>query len=176
MVDAWTDVSSGWIWAGVTAVAVVIFLFTIFGRGAEQAPKQARKRTGFDMPIREAVNHLVSTVPHSFDSADKAECHFFSELYKLMCEGRLPVIGARDEGTPPRRLSRRECRRHKPKVTRVAPNPTCPDGVRFDLLDRKLEPLTLVEWKSFPGFTGLRVRSSNLLGMYPQNKTSGIGE
>ena len=40
-------------------------------------------------------------------------------------------------------------------------------------LDRKVKEITLVGWKSFPGLTGLRVRRSNLLGMYPQNKSSG---
>ena len=108
------------------AAAALPFMFMDNIRGR-------KLRRSFDMPIREAINHLVYTVPHSSDSADKAERFFFGSLYTLMCEGKLPVIGARGESAPPRRLSRRECRRHKPIVANVPPSPTSPDGVRFDL-------------------------------------------
>ena len=175
LVDALIVGFPGWGW-GVIAAASLGVLIGMYWQDAERRFKRAQKRTDFDMPIREAVNHLVSTVPHSFDSADKAERFFFDRLYTLMCEGKLPVIGARVEGDRPRRLKRRQCRRYKPIAINVPRSPTSPDGVRFDLLDRKVESLSLVEWKSFPGFTGLRVRSANLYGMYPQNRASEGGE
>ena len=92
----------------------------------------------------------------------------FNALYNQMCKGKLPVIGSWGEGTPPRRIEARRCRRLMPVATIIPRNPTTPQGVRFDLVDKSSMAM-LVEHDKPVGFTGLRVRSRDLYRLWPQD-------
>ena len=89
-------------------------------------------------------------------------------LHKAMCEGRLPVIGSKGEGDPPKKINPRKCRSVKPTKVVIPANPSAPQGVRFDLIDESALPEPLVETDEPMGFTGLRVRSDDLYGLWPK--------
>ena len=111
---------SAWTWWGIaflgaTALAADTYRpKVLFARGLDS----------FDMPVQGALNHLIETVPHSFDSSGKAERHFFRALHEQMCAGKLPVIGSKGEGTPPERVSARRCRKLTPQEVAVPANPS----------------------------------------------------
>ena len=124
----------------------------------------------FDIPIRNAIDHLVQTVPHSFNQGGNAGHHAFHALYNEMRAGNLPVIGTKSEFNAPKRISTRKCKKLKPSPVLIPDNPASPYGERFDLIDDKLFRLEpLVEHNGPFGFTGLRVRSKDLYRMWPEN-------
>ncbi len=125
------------------------------------------RRRLFDMPIQEAVDHYVRTFPHSY--RDGADQHAFEVLHKAMCGGKLPVVGSRGEDAPPKRISARRCKRLKPIRTLLPKNRASPQGVRFDLMESVEATEPLEENTDFLGYTGLRVRSSDLYRLWPKD-------
>ena len=126
----------------------------------------------FDVSIQLAVNHLVGTFPHSFNSSGSAERHAFQALYEAMCAGKLPVIGTEGEFNTPKRIRTRKCKRLRPIEVAVPPNPASPCGVRFHLIDESISIEPLVEHSGPFGLTGLRVRSKDLYHIWPKNQPS----
>ena len=133
--------SAGWQGALVGAGTVMVFLF-VAANIARLLPF-IRARTlpfssggaSFDTPIRQAIEHLIQTIPHSFNNLTGAERMAFDALYEEMCDGRLSVVGSCGEGRAPQRISARRCNRLKPTATVIPRNPTSPQGKRFDLVD-----------------------------------------
>ena len=117
----------------------------------------------FDVPIRDAVNHLVETNTHTFNSSGGAERYAFEALYKEMCAGRLSVIGMKGDFDAPERISACKCKKLRTDVV------LSPNGVIFSLIDQSKVPKPLVEFRGPPGFIGLRVRSEDLYGIWPRN-------
>ena len=123
----------------------------------------------FDVPILDAINHLVQTTPHSYQRSGQAELHFFRVLHRQMCSGALPVVGMQGEEGLPKRISRRQCKRLMPQEVVIPPNPTSPYGRRFSLIDSNIPS---------ERYLGLRVRSRDLYRMWPKNqafRTQGVG-
>ena len=137
------------------------------GEAGTDAASAEGDDTAFDLPIRDAIYQLIETVPHSFDSSGRAERHFFQVLYQQMCTGALPVIGSREEGSPPECISAGQCRALTPQEVVVPANPSAPHGVRFDLFDMSVAPEPGVEYRPV-GFSGLRIRSRDLYRIWPQ--------
>ena len=127
-----------------------------------------RDRRSFDTPIREAVDHYVRTFPHSYK--DGADQHAFEVFHKAMCNGELPVMGAKDEDAAPERLSTQQCKLLKPIMACVPKNWASPQGVRFDLFESVGPSPPLEESAGFLGYTGLRVRSADLYRLWPKNR------
>ena len=96
--------------------------------------------------------------------------HAFESLHKAMCDGTLRVIGSKGEGRSPKRISSRKCKRLKPTKVVIPANRSAPRGVRFDLINKSEVPTPLVETDKPIGFTGLRVRSDDLYGLWPKNQ------
>lgn len=167
-----TRTTDAWVMGGLTALLVVALGLFIVGlvrmyRGGRKG-KTKVAAPPFDTPIREAIDHYVRTFPHSY--RDGADQHAFEVLHRAMCAGKLPVVGAKGEDAPSKLISARRCKRLKPMRTIVPKNWATPQGVRFDLVEgvETIEPL--VESDSFPGYTGLRVRSADLYGLWPENR------
>ena len=131
---------SDW-WAVLIDPANILYALAAISLGASaflwwKEREQARVRY-FDMPIRDAINHLARTTPHSFDSSGKVERHFFNLIHKQMCDGGLLVIGTEGEASTPKRIKARKCKNLKPVEVVIPVNPTSPDGVRFSLVDNQ---------------------------------------
>ena len=118
----------------------------------------------FDVSIRQAIYHLIETTPHSYTQSSLAEREALNNLYKAMCDGRLPVIGKEGDFMMPRRISRWECRRLKPMEVVVNATEAAPDGVRFSLILDKTEDGHKVELE----LCDLRVRSRDLYAVWPK--------
>ena len=71
-------------------LSVVCLLWLAFLVYRDEVQKRVRY---FDMPIRDAVDHLVRTVPHSFNNSGDADRHFLDLMHRQMCSGRLLAIG-----------------------------------------------------------------------------------
>ncbi len=167
---AWPNVSAGTWWLVAGALAFFWLLATYRNEirlGFQKWKIPAKDLHSFDMPIREAVDHYVRTFPHSY--RDGADRHAFEVLHKAMCTGKLPVIGTKGERGMPKRLSLRQCRRLKPIRIFVPKNPASPQGVRFDLIDEAVVTDPLAETEEPIGYTGLRVRSSDLYRLWPKD-------
>lgn len=139
-----------------------------FKRKRAQRHARSEEFSSFDVPIRKAIDHYVSTEPHSYTS--NAELHAFRALHRAMREGVLRVVGSKGEGGIPREISARECRRLTPIMVIVPRLPASPDGVRLDLIDESIGIEPGVEYDDPIGFSGLRVRSNDLYRIWPKNK------
>lgn len=156
-------------WVVLAAIALAVIAVPLMFR---HAIKNWRMNRTFDVPIRDAIEHLAHTIPHSFNSSERAERHMFQVLYNEMCNGNLPVVGAKGDGRAPKRISARECKKLKPREVVVPVSPAAPHGVRFDLVDESSVPEPLVEFSGPFGFSGLRVRSRDLYRIWPKNQQS----
>ena len=162
--ETWFPIGD-WRWAVGAGVAV----FVAFAVHLHKQWRDARKSPrSFDTPIAEAVEHYVRTVPHSY--RDGADHHAFEVLHKAMSAGKLPVVGIRGEDASSERISARKCKRLEPRIVVVPRNRATPQGVRFDLMEEVGEIEPLVESRGFSGYTGLRVRSSDLYRLWPNGQ------
>lgn len=154
------------LWLRITVV-VMLGLAAIPLMFRHEIKGWGRPHRYFDVPIREAIDHYVRTFPHSF--RDGADLHAFEVLHRAMCNGTLPVVGTKGEGASLERISTRRCKRLTPMRVIVPTNPASPHGIRFDLMEdvETIEPL--VESDSFPGYTGLRVRSTDFYRLWPKD-------
>ena len=137
------------------------------------ASKDRKKRrfSDFDMPILAAIEHMMQTVTHSWDSPDKAERFFFRAIHAQMCAGRLRVIGAEAPGGPLRRIRKKELAGLTPVPMNVPPSDTAPHGVRFDLIDEARLGGPDKHKGPLPGFFDLRVRSKDLYRLWPRTRS-----
>ena len=127
----------------------------------------------FDIPIRDAIRHVIHTTPHSYQTAQMATDHYFEVLYDKMCSGEIGVAGRKGEDGKLNPIKKRECKRHRPSPAVVPPNPSAPEGVRYCLVART-RPLTLspLQDAPFDGFTDLRVRSQDLYKHWPKTQST----
>ena len=163
--EAFTTTTDDWIRAGLWALLIVCIIFLSVGlirmfcssRGGAaktteppELPKHDETVVpeelaepgeddfrSFDVEIRDAVNHLVETSAHTFNSSGGAERQAFRALHKEMCADKLSIIGMQGDFNAPERISARECRELKPREVVVPPNPTSHNGVLFALIDEK---------------------------------------
>ena len=150
----------------IVLAAIAVPMMFYGGRKAENRPaKQARKYDDFDMPILAAIEHMVQTVAHSWDSIDKTEEAFWHAIHKQMVAGRLRVIGAEAPGEEIKRIRKKQLIGLIPVPMRVPPSEIAPHGVRFDLID-EAKPKT--HQGHFQGFYDLRVRSRELYRLWPR--------
>lgn len=125
----------------------------------------------FDLPIRRAVDHVIETSKHSYNSQSGAVRMALQVLHEAMCDGRLPVVGSWGEGSPPQLIDQQECQQMRPVAVVVPANPTVPNGIRFDLVDKATsENPPLHEIHEPARFTALRVRSKDFYGLWPPLK------
>lgn len=137
---------------------------------------EARLFPPFDTPIRDAIHHVVSTVPLSFDRQSRAEYAAFERLHECMCSGELPVKGAPTEGEKLQKIPRSKCKELKPVETVVPRSLAAPEGVRFSLHRRQCieelqdNPITreLAPGTDFIEYSGLMVRSCDLYRLWPK--------
>ena len=143
------------------------------------ASKDRKKRrfSDFDMPILAAVEHMVQTVSHTWDSPDKAERAFFRSLHTQMRAGRLRVIGAEVPDGPLRRISKKKLGSLSPVPRNVPPSDTAPHGVSFVLIDEARLAPPDKQKGPLPGFFDLRLRSKDLYRLWPRTRAQkGGGE
>ena len=148
------------------------FAFWHIARACVRAIMMWRAYRTFNVPIREAIEHHIKTVPSTWDSSGKSHQAAFGALHKEMCTGRLPVVGAKEEGGVTRRIPPKRCRELRTAMTVVPPGPAAPDGVRFDLYEKWDEEAMMsgqLDPSSSPPlrFTGLRVRRVDLHYLWP---------
>ncbi len=125
----------------------------------------------FDMPIRDAILHLLSTEPHSYNGSRLAEGKAFDEIHKLMCAGKLSVVGADSDFKPPRRIKPKECKQLFPSEVVVPLNETTPDGVLYALIDHRDGDEHPVRY-----YCALRVRSKQFYKHWPKVKVNGAAK
>ena len=129
------------------------------------------------MPILSAIEHMVQTVAHSWDSPDKAERAFFRSIHTQMRAGRLRVVGAEVPDGPLRRIGKRKIAKLTPVPMNVPQSDTAPHGVSFVLIDEAKLPEPDKQQGSLPGFFDLRVRSKDLYRLWPRTRSQkGGGE
>ena len=160
------------VWFGICGSAIlgIIFLWL-----HERYWVKPRVRVHFDMPILAAIEHMMQTVPHSWDSPDKAERFFFRAIHKQMKAGRLRVMGAEAPGGEVRRIRKKQLSSLTPVPTNVPESETTPYGVRFDLIDEAKLGKPRVQSGSFPGFFDLRLRSKDLYRLWPRTRSQDGG-
>ena len=152
---------------GAGAVMVLLFVGTNIVRLLPSIRARKLRWESFDIPIREAVDHYVRTFPHSYK--DGADRHAFEVLHKAMCNGKLPVVGAKGEESPSELIAAQRCKRLKPRMVLVPKNWASPQGVRFDLFENVGPSQPLEESDGLSVYTGLRVRSTDLYGLWPKD-------
>ena len=127
--------------------------------------------SSFDLPLHRAVDHVVQTSQHSYNSSSGAERMALQALHEAMCQGRLEVVGSWGEGSPPQLIDQQECQQMQLVAVCVPANPTVPNGIRFDLVDKAtLENPPLHEIHGPSSLTALRVRSNDFYGLWPPLK------
>ena len=158
------------IWSFIVHRGMVKSLWRRRDGAAGVAPEQADDFSDYDVPVRDAIEHVVAMSAHTFNNSGDADRQAFEALHKEMCADRLPVIGALGDFNAPERVSARKCRELKPRPVIVPRNPTSPNGMLFALVDEtRIDVTPLVERSDPLGFTGLRVRSADLYRKWPRN-------
>ena len=152
-----------------------IALPLMFWPASKDRDKRKRRFGDFDMPILAAVEHMVQTVTHSWDSPDKAERAFWRLIHAQMCAGRLRVMGAEIHGGRVRRIRKKELAGLTPVPMNVPPSDTAPHGVRFDLIDEAKLKKPEKHRGPFPGFSDLRIRSKDLYQLWPRTRAQNGG-
>ena len=171
-----------WRWLGVAVLAItpsmIVYRRQIWqfltgggkaarGNGAQpSSPAEKRRKESlpdvaaqeFDMPIREALEHLRQTIPHSYRDSASADRHFFGLLHSQMCDGELSVIARKDESGALEQISALECKLLKPMEAVVPKNLATPLGLRFSLFDLHIDPP--IE------YSDLRVRKRDFFGIW----------
>ena len=155
-----------------TVLFVLAGIFSIAAIASWIKERRLASMPYFDMPIRDAISHIVETSTYDFTSSYASDQSAFEELYREMCSGKLLIVGSWGSDSPRKRIGPRKCKRFAPR--RVVIPRTCdsPDGYRFDLIE-ELEVAPLVEHDKPTGFTRLRVRSRDLYKIWPRNKRDG---
>lgn len=125
----------------------------------------------FDMPIRDAILHVLSTEPHSYESQLLAERTAFKEIHKLICTGKLAVVGVDSDFKPPMRIKPKECRQLFPHEVVVPRSETAPNGYVFALIDRRDGDEHPVRY-----YRALRVRSKQFYKHWPKVKVNGAAK
>ena len=156
--------------------ALIAWPMMLLGGGKKRAPKKAQKYADFDMPILSAIEHMVQTVAHSWDSPDKAERAFFRSIHTQMRAGRLRVVGAEVPDGPLRRIGKRKIAKLTPVPMNVPQSDTTPHGVSFVLIDEAKLPEPEKHRGPLPGFFDLRVRSKDLYRLWPRTRAQNGGE
>ncbi len=144
-----------------TPMVVGFSLALYFWRQESRAAKEDRD-TPFDIPIRDAIHHLVLTIPHSFDRPSFAEQAMFKQLHHRMCNGSLSVVGTPGEIVGPQRIPPKKCRKLDPVEVVIPQSEAAPEGVRFSLV--RYSDNVEVE------YTALAVRSDDLYRIWPKPK------
>ena len=116
----------------------------------------------FDMPILDAIRHILSTEAHSYGDQLLAERTAFSEIHKLMCSGKLAVVGAEIDFEPPMLIKPKKCKQLFPHEVIVPRNSTAPNGYVFALIDRR-DGDEIVRY-----YRSLRVRSKQFYKHWPK--------
>ena len=161
--------------AALFAVWLVADVLWRWRRGKSVRQKPQRYFSDFDMPVLAAIEHMVQTVAHSWDSPDKAERAFFRGIHTQMRAGRLRVIGAEAPGGPLRRVRKKQLSGLTPVPMNVPPSDTAPHGVRFVLIDEAKLPEPDKQQGPPPGFFDLRVRSKDLYRLWPRTRSQNGG-
>lgn len=117
----------------------------------------------FDMPIRTAILHILSTEAHSYQHPRLAEEVAFGEIHDLMCAGKLSVVGTDSDLKPPMRIKPKECKRLSPSRVAVPRNKTTPDGVMYSLIDSRDS-----DSYGIRHYHALRVRSQQIYKYWPK--------
>ena len=170
----WPDVTPWTWWAGSAALLAVWIAVEVFLHCWRRSRKPQQD---FDMPILSAIEHMVQTVAHSWDSPDKAERAFFRSIHTQMRAGRLRVVGAEVPDGPLRRIGKRKIAKLTPVPMNVPQSDTAPHGVSFVLIDEAKLPEPDKQQGSLPGFFDLRVRSRDLYRLWPRTRSQkGGGE
>lgn len=131
-------------------------------------------RAPFDMPIRDAVRHVVATTTNSYDRPSLAEEAAFRTLHADFCNRRrrLPVLGQAQDSGPLERIPRKKCRALEPLPVVVPKKPTAPNGIVFALFKQPVpsEPreFSLTGPSPMRFYWSLRVRSKDLYRIWPQ--------
>ena len=152
-----------------------IALPLMFWPARKDRDKRKRRFGDFDMPILAAVEHMVQTVAHSWDSPDKAERAFFRSIHTQMRAGRLRVVGAEVPDGPLRRIGKRKIAKLTPVPMNVPQSDTTPHGVSFVLIDEAKLPEPEKHRGPLPGFFDLRVRSEDLYRLWPRTRAQNEG-
>ena len=161
--EGFTPATDIYIQIGLYGAGALFFVWLVADalrrrRGKSVRQKPQRDFSRFDMPIEQAIDHIVDSTNHPFTSLYLAENNAFEQLHKAMSTGLLAVIGKHGENEIPRKISPRRCR----KLHRVE-GPT-PHGVRFYLGEvnpqEELPPPS--EQSKRITFRELRVRSEEL--------------
>ncbi len=123
----------------------------------------------FDIPITETMDHILSTDTSyaSWEHQHKAEDEIAKLLYLLMCNGRIRVMGTRQEKGKehvPERISRWRCRKMVLARVVVPRGPKAPLGTVFGLLRKPEEETYQIE----EVYLGLRFQSREIYGIWPK--------
>ena len=166
-----TQVASEWL----LVVGLVLAAGCFYMAWKTQIKDRAEEleNASFDMPIREAINYLVRTAPHSFDRSSLSDRLAFKKLHERMCSGELPVIGATKELDVLRPISPEQCHELVPEEQVVPKHRSTPEGVRF-LMIQYVDPDWEDDWDGLTQpqvvvkYTDLRVRSVDLCNLWPR--------
>ena len=181
--EGFTPATDIYIQIGLYGVAALVFVGLVVEllwrwrrRRKSARRKQAQDFGDFDMSILDAVEHMMQTVPHSWDSPDKAERFFFRAIHKQMKAGRLRVMGAATSGGRVQRISKKQLSSLSPESISGPETDTTPYGVRFELIDKAEigEPRVLSD--GFPGFSDIRLRSRDVYRLWPRTRSQNGGE
>ena len=112
-----------------------------------------------DMPIRDAIQHAVKEVPHSYERSGPIERSVFEQIHQLMCSGEISVWGETGEGGPLQKISPKKCRKLSPQEVVVPQGPAAPEGVRFSLIGETKEK-----------YRYLRVCSDEIYKFWPKGR------
>ena len=160
-------------WPLAVGLALVASCFYMAWRTRNKERAEELENAPFDMPIREAINYLGRTVPHSFDRSSLSDRLAYEKLHERMCSGELPVIGATKELDVPQPISPKQCHKLTPKEQVVPKHRSTPEGVRF-LLIQYVDPDWEDGWDGLTQpqvvvkYTDLRVRSADLYNLWPR--------
>ena len=116
----------------------------------------------FDMPILDAIRNILSTEANSYGGQLLAERTAFNEIHKLMCSGKLAVVGAEIDFEPSMLIKPKKCKQLFPHEIIVPRNRTAPNGYVFALIDRRDSDDKIRYYRA------LRVRSKQFCKHWPK--------
>ena len=122
----------------------------------------------FDMPIRDAVNHLIMTVPYSSEIPSQPNLRkqtVMEILHRSICNGDMPIWGSLDGLTQPIRIPARKCRKLTPRIKHVPQSSASPESIRFSLFAL---PESGNEDDPFVEYSNLWICSSDLYRLWPE--------
>lgn len=122
----------------------------------------------FEMPIRDAIMHMVEEIPHSFERSRYAETAAFERLHEKMCSGDIPVVGATGEFEAPTLIPLHKVRNLDPAEVVVPRNPSTPEGVRYSLVEKRLPEDGTSSGTPVSEYRNLRVRDWDVYRIWPK--------